>query len=738
MDLAYLFRVILKRKWVIIGATLLASLIAWFLTRNEPKSYLSTARFSTGFAVPDEIKVNESNYSIYDADVKFNNAINTWTSPSVISLLSYTLILHDLGSSAPFRVLTPAEKQSSFYTSIDPATARKVFEDKLEKMSVLTSYKPDERGLLEYLALYGYSYKYLIQAIQVFQVQRTDYIEVDCKTENPELSAFIVNSLFDQFIRYYRNIRTTKSQESIDTLQSMMEKKKQEWEDKNKVLASEGLGDIASQNQSNLDLITQFERSLNDETDKQTDYDYELRRINQKLDNLTKGGGSAGTTPSQNNNEELIQARKAMNDAYAEYLKTNDKAQLSKYKQLEAEYYSKYSNSTAVTAEEKGGDSKNDLLEKKNDLEVNIQAGKDKIKDLQSKISALRSTVNSSSSKNANVESLLEEAKLAEKEYFDAKQKYTNALDIGSSSVNNFRQLQVAQPAIEPEPSKRIIIVGMAGAITFMTAVLLIVLLTYLDSSIRTPGIFARLVNLKLISMVNFMTLRNRSLEEVVMGKVDGQRHIDKRRGNVFRESIRKLRYEIERSGKQIFLFTSTQKGQGKTTLIMAVSYSLCMSRKNILIIDTNFCNNDLTMLMHAEPVLEKISEENKSMSLQEKIKAFSKGVPIETGGGKIFIIGSQGGDYTPSEILPRENLLSNLRTLLPEFDYIFLEGPPLNDFSDSKELVDYVDGVVAVFSASHIVKQIDKESAKFFKELNGKFTGSVLNMVDLENVNVI
>jgi len=44
----------------------------------------------------------------------------------------------------------------------------------------------------------------------------------------------------------------------------------------------------------------------------------------------------------------------------------------------------------------------------------------------------------------------------------------------------------------------------------------------------------------------------------------------------------------------------------------------------------------------------------------------------------------------------------------------------------------------VAVFSATDIIKQIDKESANFFKELNGKFCGSILNMIDLENVNVI
>jgi hypothetical protein len=48
------------------------------------------------------------------------------------------------------------------------------------------------------------------------------------------------------------------------------------------------------------------------------------------------------------------------------------------------------------------------------------------------------------------------------------------------------------------------------------------------------------------------------------------------------------------------------------------------------------------------------------------------------------------------------------------------------------------VEGVVAVFAATDIIKQIDKESAKFFKDLNGKFCGSVLNMIDLENVNVI
>jgi Mrp family chromosome partitioning ATPase len=564
---------------------------------------------------------------------------------------------------------------------------------------------------------------------------------MNCTTENPELSAFIVNQMFTQFLRYYRGIRSTKSQESIDTLESIMEKKKQELDEKNKLLRGDGTVDVATENTSKYDLINELTKSLTEENSHQTDDYYELRRINQKLAALGVGAAAAKpdvVTPNQNNNEELIQARSAMNAAYADYLKSNqDKDKLARYNQLKNEYFTKYAASMPpVTGTVKGTDAGADLLEKKNDLEVNIEASKEKVKDLENKIASLKSSVTNSSAKGATVETLMQEAKLAEKDYFDAKQKYQNALDISSSSVNNFRQLQKAQPAIEPEPSKRMLVVAMAGAITFMSVIVIIVFLVYLDSTMRTPLIFANKVGLKLISMVNFMNLKHKKLQDIVAGKIQESDLLENKRNNVFRESIRKLRYEIETSGKKIFLFTSTKKSQGKTTLIQALSFSLSMSHKRVLIIDTNFSNNDLTVQLEADPVLEKMASAGDGGSLYEKVNHFAKNIASEA--GEVLVIGSEGGDYTPSEVLPRENLLSRLHELAPKFDYIFLEGPPLNDFSDSKELVQYVDGVVAVFSTMSTIKQIDKESIRFFTELNGKFTGSVLNMIDLENVNSI
>jgi Mrp family chromosome partitioning ATPase/uncharacterized protein involved in exopolysaccharide biosynthesis len=733
MDFIYLFRVLLKRKWIILGSAVLAAAIAYYFTRNEPLNYRSTAEISTGFTVSEENLINPA-FNVYEAETKFNNVIVTFTSPTVTSLLSYMLILHDMDSKRPFRQLTPEQKQSPIYKQVNLAEARKIFQEKLDNMTVLTSYNQDEKKLLEFLRLHGYDYKTITQSLNVFRRDRTDYIRIDYMSHNPELSAFVVNNIFPQFLRYYRGVRSDKSQEAIDTLKKIMDSKKQELDIKNALLRDKGYSIGAEDaSLSTRTLISDFENKLQDEKARVTDLEFDLRRVNQKLASLS----SAPSTRPGSQNEEILMARKAATAAYRAYLDNpSDKTLLARYNQLNSEYQKMLSNSSNdnETVSARPGESRSDLLDKKAELEMDIQAGRTNIATYQGRINQLNGSVSALASQGATAEALLKERELANKEYLDAKEKWSNAIDYNSSSVNNFRQVVLGQPAIEPEPSKRKMIVGMAGAAAMVTSMLVIILLAYMDSSIKTPIIFSKTVGLKLISMINFANLKNRNLADIVSNKDNGENATEKNRNNIFRESLRKLRYEIERSGKKVFLFTSTKKGQGKTTLIQALSYSMSLSKKRILIIDTNFCNNDLTVQLNADPILEKIVPyKSDKEALMEQVKGFSKDIGV----GTVYAIGSEGGDYTPSEILPRENILQHLHKLTGDFDYIFLEGPPLNDFSDSKELAQYVDGVIAVFSANHIIKQIDKQSISFFKELNGKFTGSILNMVDLKNVNV-
>ncbi|HWJ28669.1 MAG TPA: hypothetical protein VNS32_19150, partial [Flavisolibacter sp.] len=80
---------------------------------------------------------------------------------------------------------------------------------------------------------------------------------------------------------------------------------------------------------------------------------------------------------------------------------------------------------------------------------------------------------------------------------------------------------------------------------------------------------------------------------------------------------------------------------------------------------------------------------------------------------------------------------LHYLPQLTNVYDFIFLEGAPLNDYTDTKELIQYSEGVVAVFSSEASLTPIDKESISFFKENKEKFLGAILNKVQYENLDM-
>lgn len=755
MDFIYLFRVLMKKKWIVIGAALIASLIAFYFTRNQPRKFKSFAQISTGFTQSEEIRLNpnEDNVGYNNEDIKFNNVTTTLMSRTVLDLLSYCMILHDLQSPNPFEYPSQKDMQSQTYRSIDKVEAIRVFSRDLEQMIPLNTYKADDRQLLALLEMYGYDYKNLLKELTAYRLPRTDYIQLEFQTNNPFLSAFAVNNWYEQFLRYYRTVRSNRSIESIDTLQSLLDRKKQELDAKNQLLHDQGIINVGQENGAKWELILNKQSTLTDIQTHQTDDEYALQQVNQQLVAL-----GVSTTPGKPNaaaatNDELLKLRNDMNDAYSQYINSgeSDENLRKKYEDLKAQYNQKVAsaiNNSSAPATAGGTDEKSRLLDKKSALEAKIHAETANIGTLESQITDLNKTVTSDASKAAALQSLMKEQELANKEYLDAKQRFNDASDIMASSVNNFRLVLAGQPPLEPESSKRVLIVGLAGIFVLVISVLVITLMTYMDSSLKTPVIFAKTVNLRLLSMVNYTNLRNKSLSELIIEPAhmaasgrrgrkanDSKATAENNRQNVFRESIRKLRYEVENSGKRVFLVASTKKGEGKTTLIQMLAFSLSLNKKRVLIIDTNFSNNDLTVQLDADPILEKIHPDRTNpRTLLEQVRNAAKNVIGES----VYVIGSQGGDYTPSEILPRENLLQQLQALKAEFDYIFLEGPPLNDFTDAKELAQYVEGVIAVFSSHHVIRQIDKQSMTFFHELNGKFCGAILNMVDLEDVNAI
>ncbi|KAA2242450.1 hypothetical protein F0L74_07860 [Chitinophaga agrisoli] len=725
MDVIYFVKALLKKKWWIIISTVVALALSFVFTMDRAKLYRSSAQMSTGFTTNDAVKLRDENVDLYAADVKFNNVVEAFYSPAVIGLLCYDLMLHDLTSPKPFTVLTEKQRHTPIYATFNRPQAVTILQHKLDSLQTLTSYQPEERKLLEYMALYKYDYESITKQLNVGRKQRTDYIDISFGSENPELSAYVVNTVYRQFLRYYRSLRSERSVENIGTFEELVNQKKTELDQKIDALrnykSSEGLLNVEAASGGELGLINQLEKAVLDERGNNNILASSLQSVNSQL-----ALASQGQTVYDNNNNEIVALRKSINQTNDEYVRGGSadpvladriKAQRQQLQKLMSSAPTAATSGKTVTREE--------LLQKKAGLEADWKASQLNIANLEAKIRSLRGSVGSYANKEATVSTLQKEVDLAQEEYDRLKEKLNTALDTRTAPPDDFRQTLKGQPAFKPESTKRLKIMGLAGMSVFLLSTLGVLFMEFFDKSIKSPSLFEKNVDLKLISTINHADLHRYSIPQVLQQKVDDD-DATRRRQNIFRELLRKLRYEVEASNKSIFLFTSTESQQGKTTLVQALAYSLSLSNKRVLIIDTNFCNNDLTVQLEAKPTLETFSMEPHEVSI-DKIREIVTTYSVEG----IEVIGCKGGDYTPSEILPRNHLLNYLPQLKSYYDFVLLEGAPLNDYTDSKELVNYVEGVIAIFSSKLAVKTNDKDSIQFLESMNGKLLGAVLNNVN-------
>ena len=724
MDLSYFLKVLFRRKWYILGITFLSVVAAFIFLLFKKNLYESVAQYSTGFTA-EKVKLVDGSATIdvYSADIKFNNVIETFKSPKVVGMLSYHLLLHDLENpNDPYRKLTNEQKQSREYKIVNVDTAKKILTDKLIHVQLLSSADSTEKNLIEYLKLYQYDYHGIQKYLVITRVERTDYLNIVFRSENPELSAAVVNTLGEKFIIYYSNLTDQRTEESAENIKALMVLQQRKVDSISGILVNEkmsqGTIDPVSRSTSAMETVKELESQLATEKGNLYAHQQKLQGYKTRKDLLSRGVSNTG-------NDDILRLRNKRADLMKENGRKggNDPDLLKQIKDLTDEIATKSSNTS------NGGKVQDDISEldsKISEEEGAVRASNLTIRDYNAKINQYLGMTNVNPAGNVKMDVIQSTLNIETKALEDIKSKYNQAVGlIKDNPAVNIKQTLIGQPAVEPEPNKRLMTMGLSGVSMFFLASLLFLFLAIFDSSIKAPSQFNKLVGMKLLSAANDIRLKNTSAGEIIFENGVSKRN---RAGKLFKQNLRKLRYELDRSGKKVFLFTSTKKGEGKSTLIEALACSMLLSKKKVLIIDTNFSNNYLTQRFNARPLLEDIAALNNNFSADSV-----RNIVTKTDFENLDVIGCTGGSYTPSEIFPTDNLLAHLGEL-KEYDYIFLEGAAMNNYADTKELIQYSDGVISVFSAESSIKELDLESIEFLQQLNGKLQGAVLNKVQAEN----
>lgn len=744
MDLIYLFNVLKRRMWLIAIIPIIAATAAFFVVYNAPKKYRSSAQLSTGLTTDVAVKLTDERFNIGRTDLKFSNLIEKINSEQVITLISYRLAVNDLTSESPFRTIEYEEKELVPPTQAEKEKMVKIFENKLESFEVLSSYDPEELKLIELLKLFNYnSYSLKESGLEVKRVGRTDFISVNFTSENPILSAFVVNSLCEEYIRYNKKQTSNTSEESVEFLSQLVEDKKKTLDETksnlNTFKTSNQVTNYKLESELKIGQISEYQVKKQEEEDNIKGIRLAIQNLNNKI---------ANSTTQTTNNTKILELRSRINQINQLYIDggSNDKELENTINNLREQLQIEMSNMAAKNPAD--GSSLEALKAEREDYQLKLDIAISNLASLNGSLGRLRAQVSGFSSKESALSVLKQEVDNALKEYNNALSKYNEYKNKSLVSGTTIRQIKKGQPALDAESSKTIILTLLAGIVSMFLCVALIVFTEVIDTRIKTVSQFEKATKLGLSGFINKINTKKLILKELFVDD-DHSKDLTK-----FKQLLRKIRFELESMDASTVLVTSPKVGEGKTFVIMCLAYSLSLIKKRVLIIDTNFKNNSLTNLLMVKPNFQKAIEMESKVStklllnqhefegqkkqsdtgIENDIEA-EENIISKTAHQNIDIIGSKRGNSSPSEILSGRDFKGMIEVFKNDYDYVLMEGASLNEYPDTKELVEFVDVILPVFSADTSLKQVDRDSVKYLKSLNGKLMGSILNKVENQNL---
>lgn len=737
MDLIYFFKVLFRKKWIILGLSLLAVIATFFFKMGKQDLYVSQAQYSTGFTAEKVRMIDgSSGIDIYTADVKFNNVIETFKSPRVINTIGYKLLLHDLQNPAKaYRKLSEKQMKSPLYKAVNKDSAMRAIQNAILTNKLLSSNTEKERVLVEYFELYGYSYDALMGGLVIERVGRTDYLDISFYSENPELSSVVVNSMGQEFINYYRSISSQRTEDGAESIKKIVTDQQNKVDSLGQKLLTEkkkqGSIDPVSLSTSAMEAVKELETALASEKSKQNEHLNRKQYLTTRLNELT-GGATTTTTTTGGGTEEVIRLTNKKNDLVAELARKGGSDPV-----MEKQIADLRADIAKATRAASGGSRNNPNKDKDiNDLKMQIaeedalyRAASSTIADYTSRISKYSGMATSAPvGSDVIISGIQSRIDLENAALGNAMGKLNQAVGlVKDDPTANFIQTGIGQPAIGPESKKTLLTMIVAGMSMFFLASVIFLLMEVFDPRVKTPSLFKKQVKLNLVNTLNKVSLKEASEQEIVKNDYEGKKHSKE---IFFKNSVRKLRFELLKNPKKVYLITSTQQGAGKSTIIDALATSLVMSKKKVLIIDLNFGNNSITRKYSPDVLIQNIAGKlNQETSLANQ-KVWSK-TPVEG----LSVIGCESGSQTPSEALYNIDMKSFFEKLTEHFDYVLVEGAALNDVVDSQELAIYSDAVFTVFSANNSITPADEKSIRFISSLGEKNKGTVLNNVLKDNL---
>lgn len=736
MDILYFWNVIWGRKWLLIGTAAIATLLTFFLMGLRPPVFKSNAVVSTSITGGKRIELSKQDVFVqkYEIESAFSNLIANMKSRTSLRLLSYRLLLHDLYDTRyggkPFREI-PADAEITV-TEAETMDLLRELRLRTDTLIVDVPLEPrQEAAFKELTKALAYDFESLEEDLHINRLGETDYITIEFVSENPQLCVYAVNTFTDEFMDYHLQSVSRDEYEAVRFYENLAREKERRVKlVSNELSAYRRNNNIVNMDEQSRSVVAllkdlEYQRELNKqgipahrknidrlEAEFQSMIKDEDRRKN--ASGIIKDHFSRIQDEIKELRSEQPQSSPGLSPVYVNQLE---------FKRAYRDTLIEEMGELLIDApDEQEAAVMQNLLDKRIEEEISLTLKEESINSIDAKIEALKAQTESLVSAEERIDFLESQKEIAVEEYLFVLGKLNEARVVAQSALNPLAIFEHAQLPEEPEPSKRVVYSVFSGVATASFGVFVLFFLTLLDKSLYAPVQFEKLAGVPLLGALNLLPVKKRDLNTIFSSSEETDLLI-------FRESLRKIRHEIEVSGARRFLLTSTRMGVGKTSMLLSLAYTFAKKNKDILVLDTNFKANALSEYANTSPTVNPLLPEQLGPQSTELGKAAQLDAPEAK--GRVDIIANQPSLDSPSEILAGKDFAKWLEEQEAAYDYVFMEGPALNHYSDTRELVNYADKVIVLFEASAELNRPDEESLRFLESLDAQFMGAVLNKVN-------
>ncbi|HEU0126843.1 MAG TPA: hypothetical protein VFQ56_11080, partial [Flavobacterium sp.] len=479
-ELKKFYNLLYRFRFIVIAVPLVTIIIAYFLVRNLADQYVSEGQIATGIVDETQILNNSADKQESSVVREFSNLIEIMKLEKIINLVSYQLIIHDLTAEKPFRELSPKIKDLA---EVDRRKILNTFKKKFANRETLNSFDPEDKELYDLLESMDYNSDFITENLNADRLENSDFISVKFVSENPELSAFVVNTECKEFVSYYTAILkenqtkavkflSERAKEKSDTLNKSVAALKQ-YKIKNRII------NLLEQSRKMYELSAEYERRKQDAEKSIIALKGAIANIDREFDPNQRRYFEASL---EKINQNLVQSKKELNLVTEKYIQSG----------FDEEYQSKIDSLKGVISKQISLQSskyidnpmvqKQDLIAKKLNLQIEYDIARYSLASLKRELADMNTRFDKLVPHEAVIQSLERKIDIASREYLDVLEKY-NSASLEASLSSRLRQVQIANPGVE-QPSKKMLLIILSGVISFVFCLLIFFIIFYFDNKI--------------------------------------------------------------------------------------------------------------------------------------------------------------------------------------------------------------------------------------------------------------